>query len=76
MNNETLINANYCIRSNEFEIYSTEQYKCSLSSFDDKRYLIDNIKTIPYGYNYYKYHPNEYIIDTVSNQYNSSINII
>ena len=35
---------NYAIRNKKFETNTTEQNKKSLSSFDNKRYLLNNVK--------------------------------
>jgi hypothetical protein len=39
---------NYCIRAQNFELNTIEQNKVSMSPFDNKRYFINNIETIPY----------------------------
>ena len=38
------------IRSFSHSVYTTNQYKVSLSPFEDKRYLLDMINSVPYGY--------------------------
>ena len=39
---------NYTIRAKDFNLYTIKQNKKSLSPFDNKRYLINNIENIPY----------------------------
>ena len=43
------------IRSYKHEVNTIEQSKIGLCSFDDKRYLIDNINTYAYGHKNIKY---------------------
>ena len=38
------------IRSYKHELYSISQNKIGLCSFDDKRYLIDNVNTYAHGH--------------------------
>ena len=38
------------IRSYKHEVYTIKQSKIGLCSFDDKRYLIDNVNTYAYGH--------------------------
>ena len=38
------------IRSYKHEVYSISQNKIGLCSFDDKRYLLDNVNTLSYGH--------------------------
>ena len=37
------------IRSYKHDVYSISQTKIGLCSFDDKRYLLDNVNTLAYG---------------------------
>lgn len=39
-----------CIRSEKHAVYTKEISKSTLCSFDDKRYLLDNINSLPYGH--------------------------
>ena len=39
-----------CIRSKSHEVYTSEERKMSLSPFDDKRYLVSHLESIPYGH--------------------------
>ena len=48
MNEENKYHKNYCIRAQKFEVNTIEQNKISMSPFDNKRCLINNIETIPY----------------------------
>lgn len=56
MYNETLLESKittetvYNITSKDFQLYTVKSQKTALSPFDDKRYLVDNINTLPYGY--------------------------
>ena len=47
-NEENQSHNNYNIRAQNFEINTVRQNKISMSPFDNKRYLINNIETIPY----------------------------
>lgn len=38
------------IRSVSHDVHTYEQSKVSLSAFDDKRYLLDNVHSVPYGH--------------------------
>ena len=38
------------IRSDKHELYTVRVNKCSLSAFDDKRYLLDNIMSYAFGH--------------------------
>jgi hypothetical protein len=38
------------IESQKLKLYTTQTQKVALSPYDDKRYLVDNINTLPYGY--------------------------
>jgi len=38
------------LRSYHHEMYSITTNKAALSAFDDKRYLVDKVSTLPYGY--------------------------
>ena len=38
------------IRSKNHQIYSINQVKQALSSFDNKRYYLDNINSLPFGH--------------------------
>lgn len=40
----------YNITSKEYTLYTIKTRKIALSPYDDKRYLINNINTLPYGY--------------------------
>lgn len=40
----------YGITSKHLNLYTTEMSKIALSPYDDKRYLEDNVNTLPYGY--------------------------
>ncbi len=40
----------YSIVSKQHNLYTVELDKIALSPYDDKRYLIDNINTLPFGY--------------------------
>ena len=44
-----------CIRSKNHEVYTMHMYKKSLCGFDDKRYLINMIHSVPYGYHMKKH---------------------
>ena len=57
---------NYAIRNKKFETNTIEQNKKSLSSFDNKRYLLNNIETLPYCDNETK---ENIIIDKVVNKF-------
>ena len=48
MNEKNKWHKNYCIRAQKFEVHTIEQNKISMSPFDNKRCLINNIETIPY----------------------------
>ena len=48
MNKKNKWHKNYCIRAQKFEVNTIEQNKISMSPFDNKRYLVNNIETIPY----------------------------
>ena len=43
------------IRSDHHNLYSTREKKVALSEFDDKRYLINNIESVPLGHYQIKY---------------------
>ena len=47
-NGKKIYHKNYTIRAENFELNTIEQNKISMSSFDNKRYLVNNIETIPY----------------------------
>jgi len=38
------------LRSYHHEMYSISVNKVALSAFDEKRYLVDKVNTLPYGY--------------------------
>ena len=38
------------IRSKSHKVTTSRQKKLSLSPFDDKRYLLDNVFSLPYGH--------------------------
>ena len=38
------------IRSKNHQIYSINQVKQALSSYDNKRYFLDSINSLPYGF--------------------------
>jgi len=40
----------HTLRSYHHEMYSITTNKVALSAFDDKRYLVDKVNTLPYGY--------------------------
>lgn len=40
----------HSIVSKHHNLYTVELDKIALSPYDDKRYLVDNINTLPYGY--------------------------
>jgi len=40
------------LRSYHHEMYSITTNKVALSAFDDKRYLVDKVNTLPYEYDY------------------------
>lgn len=40
----------YSILSKQHHLYTVELDKIALSPYDDKRYLVDHINTLPYGY--------------------------
>ena len=49
--NETVqYSSMYSIRSHSHELYGESMNKCSLSAFDDKRYLLDSKKSLAYGH--------------------------
>ena len=39
-----------CIRSVSHKVHTFHQSKVSLSSFEDKRYLLDSVRSVPYGH--------------------------
>jgi hypothetical protein len=39
-----------CIRSEKHAVYTKKLVKSTLCAFDDKRYLLDNINSVPYGH--------------------------
>ena len=47
INNSVTFNS---IRSKNHQIYSIKQTKQALSSYDNKRYYINNIESLPYGF--------------------------
>lgn len=50
MDNVVMENAYNTIRSVAHQVCTNRQSKVSLSPFDDKRYLLDNINTLPHGH--------------------------
>ena len=48
--NRVLENSFSCIKSKSHRVFSSFEDKVSLSSFDDKRYMISCIKSLPYGH--------------------------
>ena len=43
-----------CIRSNKHSVHTLDMKKRMLSGFDDKRFLLNAIDSVPYGYKYFK----------------------
>ena len=43
-----------CIRSNKHSVHTLDLKKKTLSGFDDKRFLLNAIDSVPYGYKYFK----------------------
>lgn len=50
LNDEQTREKVYGIMSKKYRLYTIELEKIALSPYDDKRYLIDNINTLPFGY--------------------------
>ena len=48
--NEIMEHSFNSIKSISHKVHTFHQKKVSLSSFDDKRYLLDHIHSIPYGH--------------------------
>ena len=44
-----------CIRSTKHSVHTLDMRKKTLSGFDDKRFLLNTIDSVPYGYKYFKY---------------------
>ena len=43
-----------CIRSTKHSVHTLDMRKKTLSGFDDKRFLLNAIDSVPYGYKYFK----------------------
>lgn len=51
LNENITKNVNFCtIRSKRHQIYSICQTKVGLTSYDNKRYWIDDVESIPFGH--------------------------
>ena len=50
INSETTTETVYGIVSKNLKLYTVELKKTALSPYDDKRYLVNNIDTLPYGH--------------------------
>ena len=49
-NDEQTIETVFGIISRDLKLYTNIMKKTALSPYDDKRYLVDNINTLPYGH--------------------------
>ena len=53
MEEETMEHSFRCIRSNQHSILTLDLKKKTLSGFDDKRFLLNMIDSVPYGYKHF-----------------------
>ena len=50
---ETMEHSFRCIRSNQHRVHTLDLKKKTLSGFDDKRFLLNMIDSVPYGYKHF-----------------------
>ena len=53
MEEETMEHSFRCIRSNQHSVHTLDLKKKTLSGFDDKRFLLNMIDSVPYGYKHF-----------------------
>ena len=53
MEEETMEHSFRCIRSNQHSVHTLDLKKKTLSGFDDKRFLLTMIDSVPYGYKHF-----------------------
>ena len=53
MEEETMEHSFRCIRSNQHSVHTLDLKKKMLSGFDDKRFLLNMIDSVPYGYKHF-----------------------
>ena len=53
MEEETMEHSFRCIRSDQHSVHTLDLKKKTLSGFDDKRFLLNMIDSVPYGYKHF-----------------------
>ena len=53
MEEETMEHSFRCIQSDQHSVHTLDLKKKTLSGFDDKRYLLNMIDSVPYGYKHF-----------------------
>ena len=53
MEEETIEHSFQCIRSDQHSVHTLDLKKKMLSGFDDKRFLLNMIDSVPYGYKHF-----------------------